>query len=105
MSSMSKEAKLATLRAKTDREVLVLIRKELDRGLALANVAAAKGSPSHAHAEEAFDMAKALLPTIPNLRQRDRLKLEVLLKALRTTLDARPERNALQYGAGSGSGA
>jgi hypothetical protein len=101
---MSKEAKLAMLRAKTDREVLVLIRKELDRGLALAGVAAAKGSPFHAQAEETFDMAKALLPTIPKLRRTDRSKLEVVLKKLRVTLDALPERNALQYGVGSGSG-
>jgi hypothetical protein len=102
---MSNEAKLAMLRAKTDRELLILIRKDLDRGLALANVAAAKGSPVHAEAEEAIDRAKALLPTIPNLRQRAWSGLEVLLEELRATLDALPEKRALQYGAVSGSGA
>ena len=100
---MSKEAKLAKLRAKTDRELSILIRKELDRGLALANVAAAKGSPFHAQAEGAFDRAIALLPAIPNLRPSDRSKLEAALNELRATLDALPQRSA-QCGAGSGSG-
>jgi hypothetical protein len=104
LSGISKEVKLAMLRAKTDRELSILIRKELVRGMSLANVAAAKGSPSHAQAERAFDKAKALLPAIQNLRPTDRSKLEAALNELRGTLDALPQRSALQYGAGSGSG-
>ena len=101
MSGISKTSKLAMLRAKTDRELLTLIRMELDRGLALAS-AGVKGSRSHAQAEEAFERAKALLPTIPNLNRWDRAKLEAALSGLRVKLDALPESRALQYRAGSG---
>ena len=41
----SNTQKLRVLRARTDHDLLILICRELDRGLLLVNVAATKSSP------------------------------------------------------------
>ena len=61
---MSRESKLVELRSKTDRDLLILVRRELDRGMALASVATGKGSPLYVKAESAYSMVKLLLPKI-----------------------------------------
>ena len=58
---MSNQAKLADLRTKTDRELLTLIQRELDRGLALADVAANRESAFYGAAEKAYRKVVTLL--------------------------------------------
>ncbi|MBZ5620636.1 MAG: hypothetical protein LAQ69_18215 [Acidobacteriia bacterium] len=87
---MSNQAKLAELRAKTDRELLTLIQPELDRGMALANVAASKGSPLYAQAEKVYETVMMLVLRIAGLRRRDRVRAERKLKELRLALDQVP---------------
>jgi len=73
--------KLAVLRARTDHDLLVLVRQELDRGFALAAAA------STAQAERAYTKAAALLARIAGPNQGDRPALEARLAGLRTQLD------------------
>ena len=61
--------------------------EELDRGLALVDVAATRTSPLFAQAEKAFDTVRAILPRISDLSEGDRLHLESRLKELRSQLD------------------
>ena len=86
---MSNEAKLEELRARTDRELLILIRRELDRTLAVADVAATKGSPLHVQAEEAYETVMTLLPKVTGLSSDERRELN-RLKELRVALDRLP---------------
>jgi hypothetical protein len=90
LSGMSRESKLVELRSKTDRDLLILVRRELDRGVALANVATAKDSPLYAKAESTYSSVKLLLPKIGAVSQDERRELEVELKDLRATLDGLP---------------
>jgi hypothetical protein len=64
---------LAQLRAKTDRELAVLIRRELQRSLALA----ARGR--HTEAARVNERARAWL-AVANLPAPDRARLECLLE-------------------------
>ena len=84
---MSKESKLIELRRKTDGDLMILVRRELDRGLALANVAATKDSPLYAQAEEIYEIVKAWLPLIIGMERAEHSQLEVRLRELRTALD------------------
>jgi hypothetical protein len=90
LSSQSNAAKLAVLRTKTDHDLLILVQHELDRGLALACVAASRESAFHAEAEKAFRKVVTLLPKAPDMIQGDRLGIEAKLTELRFTLDQVP---------------
>ena len=79
--------KLVSIRHRTDHDLLVLVSRELDRGFALVDVATTRTSPLFNRAEKAFAMATALLPTISDLGEGDRLHLESRLKELRVRLD------------------
>ena len=57
----SNTQKLRVLRARTDHDLLILICRELDRGLLLVNVAATKSSPLFAEAQRAWEAAAALI--------------------------------------------
>jgi len=87
---MSNEAKLAELRSRTDHDLLILVQRELDRGMALADVATSKSSPLFAQVEKAYDTVKTLLPMISDLGQGDRLRMEGKLKEVRLGLDQVP---------------
>ena len=87
---MSRESKLVELRSKTDRGLLILVRRELDRGMALANVATGKGSPLYSKAESTYSSVKLLLPKLGAISPDERRELEVELKDLRATLDGLP---------------
>jgi hypothetical protein len=54
---MFREAKLVELRRKTDRELVFLLRKELARGLRLAEAAGTKESELYVQAERAYLMS------------------------------------------------
>ena len=88
MSSASNASKLAELRARTDRQLSVLVPRELERALTLANVAATKGSPLYEQAETAYMWVKALLPRIVDMNRDERALMEVSLKELRSALDS-----------------
>ena len=90
MKKTSEISKLEELRAKTDRELFMLIRKELDRGLTLARVATGKGSAMHVEAEAAYAEVDMLLPGLAGVSREVREKLECKLKELRRELDAAP---------------
>ena len=76
---MDRNSKLAELRAKTDRQLVILIRSALDGGLA-----------SRAEAERAYSEVRALLPTVRNVGEAERRRLEWKLARLRERLDERP---------------
>jgi hypothetical protein len=80
-------AKLNELRAKTDRQLVDLIRSRIERGLALAREVS--NDEARAYAEQAHREAQALLPL---LTAADRGELEPLLADLDYRLAARPLR-------------
>jgi len=87
---LSRKAKLVELRARTDRDLVILMQRQLDRGLTLADVATAKGSPLYIQAGKAYETAKAIWHRISGLSQGDRLRIEFRLKELRSRLDQVP---------------
>ena len=84
---MSRKAKLAELRARTDRQLVALIRRNLDSGLACARFSAGQIC---AEAERAYAEVLVLLPTVHDVTQAERRRLESKLVRLRTLLDQRP---------------
>jgi hypothetical protein len=82
--------KLVSIRRRTDRDLLILVSRELDRGLTLVAVATTRTSPLFAQAQKAYDTARAILPRISDLNEGDRLHLESRLKELRSRLDQVP---------------
>ena len=76
LSRSSKSSKLAELRQKTDRQLLIVIQNELERGLTLADLAASKESALYARAERAWEKAKSLLPKINGVNTDERRQLE-----------------------------
>ena len=87
VSSASNASKLAELRAKTDRQLSILVRREMERALVLANVAATRESPLYEQAETAYTRLKALLPRIGGMSRDERALMEANLKELRAALD------------------
>jgi uncharacterized protein (DUF3084 family) len=71
--------KLAELRAKTDQDLRRILETELDRGLALANVAATRRSTFYEQAETIYARSKELLPMTPEVEDK--------LRELRMALD------------------
>ena len=82
--------KLVTIRNKTDHDLLVLVQRELDRGLTLVDVATIRTSPLFAQAEKAYKTAMAILPRISRISLGDRFRIESGLKELRSRLDQVP---------------
>lgn len=78
---MDRNSKLAELRAKTDRQLVILIRNTLDEGLR-----------SRAEAERAYSEVRVLLPTVRYVTDAERRHLESKLARLRQLLDERPMR-------------
>ena len=70
---MPNDAKLAELRARTDRELLVLIQRELDRALPLADVVVNRESAFYGEAETGYRKVLTLLLR----RHSDEPKLEI----------------------------
>jgi hypothetical protein len=79
--------KLVSLRARTNYDLLVLVQRELDRGFALADVAASRNSPHFARAEKGYATVQAMLPKIAGMSQGDRGQIEARVKELRSRLD------------------
>jgi hypothetical protein len=96
------ETKLVKLRNKTDRDLLILVRRELERGLALADVAVSKRSPLYGQAQRAYATAASLLPRIAGLDGTERRELEGKLKELQAALDQLPTGQGQRSMAGVG---
>ena len=101
---MSRESKLLELRRKTERDLLHLVRRELDRGLTLADLAATKESALYAQAERVYQTAKAWLPLVSVLNRHERLELEFRLKDLRSALDQVPHERVRRHFANASAG-
>ncbi len=82
--------KLVSIRRRTDQDLLVLVNRELDRGIALGNLLTARTSPYFALAEKAHATANALLSKISGLSDGDRARIESRLSDLRSRLDQVP---------------
>ena len=78
---MNHNPKLAELRAKTDRQLVILLRSRLDGGLA-----------SRAQAKRAYAEVRVLLPTVREVTEAERRRLELKLARLRGFLEERPVR-------------
>lgn len=89
--------KLRVLRSRTDHDLLVLVQRDLDRGLTLVDVATTRSSPLFAHAEKAYQSAMTLLPRISALPEDDRLHIETKVKQLGFRLDQVPAFDKLRY--------
>jgi len=76
---MDRKCKLAELRAKTDRQLVILMRSRLDDGLR-----------SRAEAERAYSEVRVLLPTVRDVTEAERRRLESKLVRLRELLRTRP---------------
>ena len=102
MSRTFQSSKLAELRQKTDRQLLIVIQNELERGLMLADVAASKESTLYARAVRACEKAEALLPKIHGVSTDERRQLELQLRDLRAALDRVSSQKIQRHMAGSG---
>ena len=86
----SNTQKLRIIRSRTDRDLLVLVQHELDRGCTLVNLATSNNSPLFAQAVKAHGSAAALLGEIAGLSDNDRGQLESRIHALQSRLDSVP---------------
>jgi hypothetical protein len=84
LRSMSKEAKLAELRAKTDGELARYVTSELNLAVRLASESS---DQSRIRADEAYAEIARLLPVVQGLDQSERRRVEAKLKRLREMLD------------------
>jgi hypothetical protein len=82
--------KLVSIRNKTDHDLLILVQRELDRGLTLVDLATVRTSALFAQAEKAYKTVTAILPRISGISRGDRLRIESGLKELRSRLDQLP---------------
>ena len=102
---MPHDAKLAELPARTDRELLVLIQRELDRALPLADVAVNRESAFYGDAETGYRKVLTLLPEAPDMRRGERARIEATMKELRLKLDqipagGRAQRHSASFASG-----
>ena len=82
--------KLAELRARTDQDLVRLLALDLERGLALANVAATRRSVFRSEAEAMHARVKSTLPKLGRLSPADLAALEARLKELEMALELVP---------------
>ena len=90
MTSTVEIGKLAELRQRTDRDLVKIMDTELERGLILASVAAARQSPLHIQAEKVHRVVSALLSRVGGLTAAERSAMESRLLELRRALDEAP---------------
>ncbi len=82
--------KLIALRARTDHELIVLVNREIERGLHLLDAVLWRNSPLFSQAEKAWTTATKVLPRITGLSNGDRLRIEAKLNELKTRLGQIP---------------
>ncbi len=74
--------KLAELRARTDRDLVRILNADLERSLALANVAASRHSVFRVQAESVYTRAKMLLPELRGATAGELASLESKVREL-----------------------
>ena len=82
MGTLVSFPKLAEIRCRTDRDLVRIISADLDRSLALANVAATRESVFLRQAEAMYLRAKNLLPRLTGLTSDEQADLEAKVKEL-----------------------
>lgn len=92
----SEPSKLIELRRKTDRELPLVILRELERGLTLASVAATRSSPFRREADRIYSKMRSLLDAIDGLGPAARIQLDSKLNELRAALDLSEKRMVRQ---------
>jgi hypothetical protein len=90
MGSLVHFPKLAELRARTDRDLVRILNADLERSLALANVAATRRSVFRTEAEAVYIRAKILLPELSGTTAGEHAELQSKLKELGMALDLVP---------------
>jgi hypothetical protein len=90
MGTLVAFSKLAELRSRTDRDLIRILNADLERGLALARVAATRHSVFVTQAEEVHARVGTLLPKLSGLASDERAHLERKLKELAMALDLVP---------------
>ena len=98
---MSRETKLFELRRKTDRGLVFLVRKEIDRGLRLTETAVTPKSKLYMQAERAHLMSESWLLLISDLDRDDRRELEFRLNELKSALKRLRTQDMQQHFAGA----
>jgi len=83
-------SKLAELRARTDRDLVRILNADLERGLALASVAATRHSVFRSQAEALHNRTRTLLPQLSGATSDELAELEAKLKELGMALDLVP---------------
>jgi len=101
---MSRETKLFELRRKTDRGLVFLVRKEIDRGLRLAETSAPSKSKLCVQAERAYVVSESWLLLISELDRDERRELELRLKELKSLLERVRAQDMQQHFAGASAG-
>ena len=86
----SNTQKLRVLRSRTDHDLLILVDREIDRGLTLVDSVASRTSPVFNNAERAHSTATTLFARIPGLSADERIRVEGRIKQLRSLLDEVP---------------
>ena len=79
MNHTQENSKLATLRLKTDRQLVVFIQKRLDAGTEFAQM---EGRESHAQAQQIHIEVRELLPLVAGLSRAKRQLIETKLERL-----------------------
>lgn len=82
--------KLVALRTRTDRDLLVLVQRELDVVSTIVGAAISRNSPLFVKAEKALLTAANLLPRISSLSREDRQRFEEKVEKLRLSLAQSP---------------
>lgn len=98
MTDILERATLASLRERTDRDLIAIIDTALERGLDLLRVRGNGGAVGQrwAEAERVHAEATQLLRVVYGLNDSERLRLERKLAGLRSALDARSDTEAPQ---------
>src|SRR5690349_9204841 len=86
----SNTQKLRILKARTDHDLLILVKHEIDHALTLVDVASTRKSLSFAQAQKTLATATALLPMIAGISDGDRQRIDAQVEELRSRLDQVP---------------
>ena len=101
MTSAVENLRLAELRAKTDRDLVQIIAKGLERGLAYASVVTNRDCSAYEKAEKIRVEAVILLSVAYGLSEDDRAAVAEKLDGLGLALDQVPPGNACRQAAGA----
>ncbi len=104
MGTLVDFSKLAELRARTDRDLVRILRVDLERSVALAGVAATGRSIFRFQAEAVYQRASVLLPNLSGLTPDELAELQAKLKELGMALELVPGTMDLEEGAAAFSG-